>query len=267
MDMLKGERILPVRVISVRLAATIFAFELGEWKGVEIAESELEPFLQPQTDSDQVRAGTSPHSWGQLTLKGAISRARDAIESLLVHSIDAGRMAVLEERRDLAGALVTGETLLDVDKVFDWAEVHGLEPGDFFTNYVEDETEIAMAALSRINDERARLENPVEHARVMKRVADMDSDYVIELMRENERFRQRAREREQPDTPLDGRQRTTLLAIIGALANAAKLDLTQHYKAGEAVAAMLDEQGVKLSGRSIGEHLKSVREAMNRRKV
>jgi len=67
--------------------------------------------------------------------------------------------------------------------------------------------------------------------------------------------------------PLDTRERTTLLAIIGALADAAKLDLTQPMKAGDAVSAMLDVKGVKVSGRAIGEHLKAVREAMDSRKV
>ena len=64
--------------------------------------------------------------------------------------------------------------------------------------------------------------------------------------------------------PLDTRERTTLLCIIGALAEHAKLDLSQPMKAGETVAAMMP--GVKISGRTIGEHLKTVREAMDSRK-
>jgi hypothetical protein len=69
------------------------------------------------------------------------------------------------------------------------------------------------------------------------------------------------------DKPLDTRERTTLLTIIGALAGVANLDLSQHNKAGDTVAAMLAVEGVKLSGRTIGEHLKAVREAMDSRKV
>lgn len=71
---------------------------------------------------------------------------------------------------------------------------------------------------------------------------------------------------ERQDMPLDTRQRTTLLAIIGALADAANVDLSQHNKAGGIVSAMLDAKGVKVSGRTIGEHLKAVREAMDSRK-
>lgn len=69
------------------------------------------------------------------------------------------------------------------------------------------------------------------------------------------------------DKPPDSRIRTTLLNIIGALADAANLDLSQHYKAGDTVAAMLATKGVTYSGRAIGEHLKAVREAMDSRKA
>lgn len=67
-----------------------------------------------------------------------------------------------------------------------------------------------------------------------------------------------------PDKPLDARERTTLLCIIGALAEHAKLDLSQPMKTGDAIAAMMPDVG--LSGRTIGEHLKAVREAMESRK-
>ena len=63
---------------------------------------------------------------------------------------------------------------------------------------------------------------------------------------------------------LDSRERATLLCIIGALAEYATLDLSQPMKAGEAIAAMMPD--VKLSARTIGEHLKTVREAMDSRK-
>ncbi|TAL88468.1 MAG: hypothetical protein EPN69_16250 [Rhodanobacter sp.] len=67
------------------------------------------------------------------------------------------------------------------------------------------------------------------------------------------------------DKPLEPRERTTLLCIIGALAGHAKLDISKPTKAGDAIAAMMP--GVKLAGRTIGEHLKLVRDAMDSRKV
>jgi len=66
------------------------------------------------------------------------------------------------------------------------------------------------------------------------------------------------------DKPLGTRERATLLCIIGALAAHAKIDIAQHMKAGQTIAAMMPD--VKLSSRTIGEHLKAVREAMDSRK-
>ena len=66
------------------------------------------------------------------------------------------------------------------------------------------------------------------------------------------------------DKPLERRERATLLCIIGALAANAKLDLSQPMKAGEAIVDMMPD--VNLSPRTIGEHLKAVRNAMDSRK-
>lgn len=67
-----------------------------------------------------------------------------------------------------------------------------------------------------------------------------------------------------PEKPLDERERTTLLCIIGALAREAGLDLSQPMKAGAIVADHLAPE-LNLSGRTIGEKLKLVGEAMTRR--
>jgi hypothetical protein len=71
----------------------------------------------------------------------------------------------------------------------------------------------------------------------------------------------------QTDEALDERERTTLLAIIGALAKEAKLDLAQPYKAGETIAKMLATSGVTLGARTIGDKLKLVPDALDRRKA
>lgn len=69
---------------------------------------------------------------------------------------------------------------------------------------------------------------------------------------------------ERDNKPLDTRERATLLCIIGALVANARLDLSHPMKAGGAIAAMMPD--LKLSARTIGEHLKAVREAMDSRK-
>ena len=63
-------------------------------------------------------------------------------------------------------------------------------------------------------------------------------------------------EAEPEDRGLDPRERKTLLCIIGALAKAAKVDISIPYKAGSVIEKML--AGRKISGRRIGDHLKQV---------
>lgn len=65
--------------------------------------------------------------------------------------------------------------------------------------------------------------------------------------------------------PMDTREKTTLLCIIGALAKEARLDISEPYKAGEVIAKLLLD--TKLSSRTIGDHLKGVSEAMDSRKT
>lgn len=73
-------------------------------------------------------------------------------------------------------------------------------------------------------------------------------------------------ERTQSPRLLDARERTTLLAIIGGLARVAGMDLAQPYKAAAQVEAALRAEGVAVSARAIGDHLKAVRNALDSRK-
>lgn len=88
-----------------------------------------------------------------------------------------------------------------------------------------------------------------------------DANLVVRV----ENIRNFTRSLDDSSKPLDERERITLLNIIGALAEEAGLDLSQHNKAGNAVAAMLDQKGIVISGRAIGDHLRKVREAMESR--
>lgn len=146
----------------------------------------------------------------------------------------------------------------------DWAEEHCLFVEDYFSDYVQGEVDLAISALSRVNAERARLEDPDAHGRAVDRAASIKDEEIIELLHENGRMRDLLTRH--PPRPLDARERTTLLCIIGALAMTAKLDLSKPMKSGEVISAMLPAD-VKLSPRTVGEHLKKVAEAMDARRM
>jgi hypothetical protein len=67
------------------------------------------------------------------------------------------------------------------------------------------------------------------------------------------------------ERPVGIRERTTLLTVIGALASAAKLDLSKTSKSAQAIEAMTAKLGVRIAARTIEEHLKRIPEALERR--
>ncbi len=69
-----------------------------------------------------------------------------------------------------------------------------------------------------------------------------------------------------PEKPLDERERTTLLCIIGALANLSKLDLSEPFKAANQVQILLEQSGVKSPAvNTIGRHLQKAKDALTNR--
>lgn len=64
---------------------------------------------------------------------------------------------------------------------------------------------------------------------------------------------------------LDTKPRTSLLAIIGALAKIASVDISHPTTAAKAIVAKLDEDGVKIGTRTVEEFLKEVPDALERR--
>ena len=65
---------------------------------------------------------------------------------------------------------------------------------------------------------------------------------------------------------LDQRERTTLLCIIAALVDTPKLDISQPYKAGEALAAQLALKGITIDPRTVCKHLEATADAIDRRR-
>ncbi len=67
-----------------------------------------------------------------------------------------------------------------------------------------------------------------------------------------------------PERPLRQRERSTLLVLIGALARAARIDITRPSKAAGAIEALTQELGARVSARAIEDHLRLVPDAIER---
>ena len=67
------------------------------------------------------------------------------------------------------------------------------------------------------------------------------------------------------DKPLEERERATLLTIIGALASHANLDTSKPSKAAQIIEGLTQDVGARVAARTIENHLKRIREALERR--
>lgn len=66
-------------------------------------------------------------------------------------------------------------------------------------------------------------------------------------------------------SPMGERERTTLLILIGALAQEAKIDLAMPSKAAGQIELITEKLGARVAKRTIEEHLKRVRSALEKR--
>jgi hypothetical protein len=66
------------------------------------------------------------------------------------------------------------------------------------------------------------------------------------------------------EKPVEQRERTSLLAIIAALAQMAKVDVRKPSSAADAIESQMIEMGSRVSSRAIQNHLKLIPEALDR---
>ena len=91
------------------------------------------------------------------------------------------------------------------------------------------------------------------------------SSFVVRIAAIHE-FLERALEPEKSvEKPLGGRERETLLTIIGVLAKEAKIDITEPYKAGGVIAKIAEFEGINLAARTTGDHLKLIPDILENR--
>jgi hypothetical protein len=208
---------LPLFVITVRLAATILAYELGAWEGQDFTDAEIDFFL----DENHQETIHTP-GWQNLELFGNVKRARDSIEASICRSINAGRLKPRKSRRDLAGNLIAADTTIDIGDADEWAQEHGLSPDNWFDEYLTSEVELLSDVGSYLQDRREALRNGLTFKSVLARAAELDKQEVVTLLIENERLK-KVHKVGEADRPLEPRQRQSMLRIIRALDILAKL--------------------------------------------
>jgi hypothetical protein len=110
------------------------------------------------------------------------------------------------------------------------------------------------------------LEEPLDNPRDFYPAAGLPADSVL-VVRTSSLHDLEARLSE-PDRkvekPIEQRERTSLLAIIAALAELAKLDVTKPSSAAVAIESQMIRMGARVASRTIENHLKLIPEALER---
>ncbi len=81
------------------------------------------------------------------------------------------------------------------------------------------------------------------------------------FMRANRKTNQQAEE----ERPVTTKERTTLLTLIGLLAEEAKIDYSRPSKAASTIASLAEIKGVQIAQRTIEEYLKKIPDALEKR--
>lgn len=67
------------------------------------------------------------------------------------------------------------------------------------------------------------------------------------------------------EKPLTTKERTTLLTLVGLLAEEAKIDISKPSKAASTLVSLAETKGIQIAQRTIEEHLKKIPDALEKR--
>lgn len=222
-------------IIRVKVAALIISLDHGSIDGVEVPESETDPFFQHRA-----------HSYLNIEPTGVLAGQVKRVEAALIASIVSGALTPIQIRADLDGAINPLGTWLYTTDVQDWCNVRSLGLDTSFDQYISDEAEIYEMASEAMDNKRQELESSNFAEKVDAQRAKLeDPEYVLSLLRENIVLRERARPLHMADKPLQNRERETLMTIIGVMLELLKTPKSGRDSDAAVIKEMLDNYGDK----------------------
>jgi len=224
-------------------------------------------------------------------LRQALSKHFSDIEERLTASIDAGSLKATKITRNLNEELETEKTLISQDELRKWAVEHGLQSGGSFDSFLDEENNIKDAVIDeiytiRVMSRRNELSNksvPEINKGISEAKLNPDSaqNYELcvavkklntenaELFTENLRFKQIVREKREKhpkktERPLSTRARRTLLTIIAALCNEAKIEY-QDRGAAQRISELTEKIGAAVTDDTIRKIISEIDDAVETR--
>lgn len=248
-------------MLNIQEAAELIACDM--WVEGEIEVEELDDF-DGQSLAPEVKA--------------ALSEVISAFVTRLTRAIEMGRLQPASLARDFDENLILTETFLELPSLEKWLRERGYYFGDAFRDWHHDEAEIG----DRIIDELIWLRSVKGSARDRmlsigftgntslideSSQTDLIAAYKSAVL-ENQHLRERlanaeSRSMEKPEPPASPKHRRTLLTLIGALCEAAGLDVKKRgvaqrlMKMTEQVGAPVDDETIRKIIADIPEALES----------
>lgn len=255
--------------IRLRVAALCLAIDYGFYKGIPLTQDECEPFSR-QSD-DHPKGWVNPHEFVNWESTGRVLLAEKKMLARLIKAIDSKEITPLHVRRNIDDVVDADETWIDLNDIFEWCDVRGIEfPGELTGAYFDVERELikdieSHAELVRGFKEYPDVDNPDGGEGLNKLVNHRESNLdhrKEEYLSSHEALEHSISEQEKP---ILERERNTLLVIIAALCKASNVDYERHAKAATYIKIEAEKMGINIGESTIEGKLKLLSDAVERR--
>jgi hypothetical protein len=273
--------------IRLTVAAIIACLDAGVVDGVTFSEADIAPYIQTEKFKQEASAYQDASEWDvwrrshtffNIKPNGTIATAVGKVTKALTDSILRNQLPTIALKANLDGSIDCDETWIRTKPFRKWAFERGLEMGDLFSKYIENENEIFFAALEGGNSFRQRMEDhevepvaKVEAETILNRFSgelmkgSPARDYFESLILENSYLRARSSEQQNAERPLRTTERKTLLTIIAALCVEAKIPSNKPAKAAGMIQSTAAKMGVSIGETTIEGHLNKIPDALGTR--
>jgi hypothetical protein len=206
---------------------------------------------------------------------GHLKSSRDKLEKGLLKAIELGRIKPVAAARNVDGRLDPIYSLLALSDVRTWCDEHDFDLGDWWSRYELDEQEFASTVAEDIVAHRTP--SPMNPEPTESSKARMEEYSKAEGSMREEIFRKTVLEIEalksrhdgehlHRESPINTREKNSLLAVIAAFVTALEDRLPEGYKRAEAVSRLTEQVGASVSVNTVDKILKQADSAVDRRR-
>jgi hypothetical protein len=203
----------------------------GECFGVKYDDEDLQRFFD-----------VNGHRYFSVEPTGGIKKAASSLTKAVLASVEKGELKLAKTRRNLAGDLSLRGSWVEADAFDEWCNSHGLSLGESWFDLWKDDQEICSAAAEIHEVKRRQYEGLNDESDVESIREQFETGGVDALFAEIATLRAKLKRHESKDArtvqrPIQNREKTTYLNIIGAM-----LELMKSPRPGrDSDTAVIDE--------------------------